>query len=315
MKYLKAGDRFLLFHSFPYDFKVDLPVKISSKIALENTPQEFLEQVEPSLADFVLPGYHLPGSGLVHCCLKYIDESKNCEDESSFLFFTTLAALRLQSPCALSVAGKFKVAEGCDDMDECELFQMDSAWNPQNSIHYSIEDIKSASTLFGIITEDPVLGYKSLTTAYIYFAQVTCGFSKSYQLSYLGLFACLESLFVPEGPNKGTTLGRRASEFLSQLPFSFNVQSWLEGEYKKCRNKYAHGVLDIGPKTKIREPRENAFGRLHEIVRLCLLGFLSLDATILNDLNKSGKRSLQKKLDALPAATGKFFDGKSAFCS
>lgn len=315
MKYLQAGDRYLLFHAFPYDFIVDLPVNLSPQIILEKTPQEFLENVEPSLADFVLPGYHLPGSGMVHCCLKYTDENKRSDDESSFHFFTTLSALRLQSPCAISVAGKFKVADGGDDMDEFELFEMDSPWSSVKPTTYSIEDIKTTSNLLGIITQEPVLGYKRLTTACIYFAQVTCGFSKSYQLSYLGLFACLESLFVPDGPNKGATLGRRTSAFLSRIQFPFNVQSWLEDEYRNYRNKYAHGVLDISPKTKIRESRQNAFGRLHEIVRLCLLGFLSLDGSILNDLNESGKRSLQRKLDTLSVATGKFLSGQSAFCS
>jgi len=312
---LKARDRYLLFHSFPYNFQVDLPVNLTSKVTLENTPQEFLEQVEPALADFVLPGYHLPGTGLVHCCLKYSDRDNNSEDESSFLFFTTLTALRLQSPCRLSVAGQFKVSDKGDDMDDIELFEMDSPWSSSISSHYSIEDIKSASTLLGIITQEPVLGYKRLTTACIYFAQVTCGFSKSYQLSYLGLFACLESLFVPDGPNKGTTLGRRVSSFLKKLPFSFNLQSWIKEEYRTYRNKYAHGVLDISPKTKSRKPREEAFGRLHEIVRLCLLGFLSFDAITLNDIDKCGKRSLQKKLDALPEATGKFLAGQSPYCS
>lgn len=315
MKYLQAGDRYLLFHAFPYDFTVDLPVDLSPKIALEKTPQEFLEHVEKSLADYVLPGYHLPGSGFVHCCLKYNSKDKKSEEESSFHFFTTVSALRLQSPCALSVAGKFKVADSGDDMDEIELFEMDSVWSSAKPTSYSIADIKSASNLLEIITQEPVLGYKRLTTAFIYFAQVTCGFSKSYQLSYLGLFACLESLFVPEGPNKGTKLGRRTSAFLSQIQFSFNVQSWLEDEYRNYRNKYAHGVLEISPKIKSRKSRQNSFGRLHEIVRLCLLGFLSLDGSILNNLNESSKSSLQKKIDALPVANGKFLVGQSAFCS
>ena len=288
---------------------------MTSKITLENTPQKFLEQVEPALADFVLPGYHLPGTGLVHCCLKYSDVDSSSEDESSFLFFTTLTALRLQSPCSLSIAGQFKVSEEGDDMEDIELFEMDSSWSSATPLHYSIGDIKRASDLLEIITQEPVLGYKRLTTACIYFAQVTCGFSKSYQLSYLGLFACLESLFVPDGPNKGTTLGRRVSSFLKQQPFSFNLQTWIEKEYRACRNKYAHGILDISPKTKSRKPREEAFGRLHEIVRLSLLGFLSLGDATLNDQNKSSKRSLQKNLDALPEANGKFLAGQSPYCS
>jgi len=307
----------LLFHSFPYDFDVDLPIGLSSNVYLDNTPQEFLESIDPALADYILPGYHLPGMDLTHCCLRYSCDIKNLNKiDPTYLFFSTITALRLQSPRPLSIAGKFKIDPTGNDMDDIELFQMDSVWNPSQDFHeYNEGEIKTASQIIKIIIQDPVLGYKRLSTASIYFSQITCGFSKSYQLSFIGLFACLESLFVPEGPCKGKTLGRRISNFLKPFTFPFEISSWIEKEYRNGRNKYAHGVLDIAPSTKIRTSRIKAFGRLHEITRLCLLGFFSLESSIIQNLNSCGKRKLQTELDKLPAVTGKYLINQSPFCS
>jgi hypothetical protein len=99
MRSPKAGDNYLLFHSFPYDFEVDLPLSLLSNVYLDNTPQEFLASVNPSLACFVLPGYHLPGMGLVNCCLRYsCDIPKDNAIDPTYLFFSSITALRLQSP-------------------------------------------------------------------------------------------------------------------------------------------------------------------------------------------------------------------------
>ena len=291
-----AGDSYLLFHSFPYDFEVDLPLNLSSDVYLDNTPQGFLDSVESALADFVLPGYHLPGMGLKHCSLRYsCDNNNKNRFDPTYLFFSSISALRLQSPTNLSIAGKFKIDHSGNEMDDIKLFQLDSPWSPSDyTLIYSIDDIWSASKLSNILIQEPSIGYKRLTTATIYFSQVTCGFSKSYQLAYLGLFACLEALFVPEGSYKGKTLGRRISTFLNRFNFPFDISSWVEDEYRTGRNKYAHGVLDINPNTKIRDSRIIAFGRLHEIARLCLLGFFSLDSSILHKLDGCGKKNSAK---------------------
>jgi len=312
-----AGDSYLLFHSFPYDFEVDLPLNLLSDVYLDNTPQGFLESVESALADFVLPGYHLPGMGLTHCSLRYCCDNNNKNKfDPTYLFFSSISALRLQSPNNLSIAGKFKIDQSCNDMDDIELFQLDSPWSPSDyTLIYSADDIRSASQLSNILIQEPAIGYKRLTTAIIYFSQITCGFSKSYQLAYLGLFACLEALFVPDGSYKGKTLGRRISNFLNGFNFPFDISSWVEDEYRTGRNKYAHGVLDINPNTKIRDSRIIAFGRLHEIARLCLLSFFSLDKSILQNLSECGKNTLQKELDNLPEASGKYISNQSPFCS
>lgn len=291
-------------------------MSLLSNVYLDNTPQGFLASVNPSLACFVLPGYHLPGIGLVNCCLRYSsDIRKDNAFDPTYLFFSSITALRLQSPNSLRVAGKFKVNQSGDDMDAVALFQLDSTWNPSHTSRYSADDVKSASQLLRVLIQKPALGYKRLTTAIIYFSQITCGFSKSYQLAYLGLFACLESLFIPEGSYKGKTLGRRISSFLRGFSFPFCISSWIEDEYRTCRNKYAHGVLDINPTTKLRNSRAIAFGRLHEITRLCLLGFFSIDSSILQTLDACGKGTLQKKLDRLPEASGKYLANQSPFCS
>ena len=66
------GDRFLLFSAFNYDFSTDLPIWLEPSIQFAPTPQGVLDNAKPSQqAGFVLPGYGLPGTGVVHCCLRH----------------------------------------------------------------------------------------------------------------------------------------------------------------------------------------------------------------------------------------------------
>lgn len=309
MSSAKVGDIFLLFHQLPYDFEEDLPLAIAPNVFLEHTPQSILEKAEPAITDYVLPGYHIEGTGLTNCCLTYCaDKGVTSKFESSYLLFSSITALRLSYPLEINVAGKFEVGIEIDLIRNAELFELCSPWNPTvKNLFYSKRDIKLASDISKLLIQDPVRGYERLTTAIIYFSQVTCGFSMSYQLSILGLFACLEALYTPEGKNKGSTLGRMISQFLSNFTFPFNLAEWIEKEYKN-RNKITHGAQYIAPTTKLREPKYKAFGRLHEITRLSILGFLSISDSLVKRLSQSGKRKLQSELDNLPTASGKYID-------
>ena len=60
----KIGDLYLLFHQLPFDFDKDLPLDLGPGVCLDSTPQYLLDNAEPALADYVLPGYHLSGTGL-----------------------------------------------------------------------------------------------------------------------------------------------------------------------------------------------------------------------------------------------------------
>ncbi len=64
------GDIFLLFNDLPYDFNADLPLPIGSGVCIDTTPQEWLDSSDQGLADYLLPGYSLPGVVLNNCCLR-----------------------------------------------------------------------------------------------------------------------------------------------------------------------------------------------------------------------------------------------------
>jgi hypothetical protein len=150
--------------------------------------------------------------------------------------------------------------------------------------------------------------FKKLQTALIFFGQVTVGMSRAFQLCHIGLFAALEALFVPSG-NKASTLAKRVSSFLSSFQFPEPMENWIENEYKHGRNKLVHGIHDATFGASMSPARSKAFGRLHEITRLCLLGFLSIADCKLKELYSSEK-SLKCAIDNLGAATGQYLQGQ-----
>lgn len=320
----KEGDVFLLFHKLPFDFhSKKLPLDIFPNLCLDRTPKELLDPTahhsvddskalteHQALAGFVLPGYGLEPK--TNCCLRYyyagINEYRDFEPKE--LFFISVTALRLRKPIGIEIAGQFEVGKKDYLIEKPQLFQITSTWNPNGDLRYSGEDISVVSCIAKDLLQIPERErkYKRITSAIIYFSQVTCGFSKSLQLCYLGLWFALEALFVPERKgSKADKLARRIPRFLSNFEFTENMSAWIKKEYKE-RNKLAHGIQDIMPLTGIRDSRAEAFGRLHEITRLCILGFLSLDQSKHVSLS-------QNELDALEPASGEYLEGQRMFFS
>ncbi len=155
-----------------------------------------------------------------------------------------------------------------------------------------------------------------LTSARVLFAQVTIGMTSSLQMATMGLFAALEALFVPQG-NKAECLGSRVAHFLARMPFPFDVASWLKDEYIKRRHGLMHGVQNIlaWGWTPIDEEKLQAFGRLHELVRLSVLGFLSLPGDLIRQHSNLTGTQLRHFFDDLPAAGGSFFEGQRPWSS
>jgi hypothetical protein len=120
----------------------------------------------------------------------------------------------------------------------------------------------------------------------------------------------LEALFVPTGKNKDATLGARVSSFLGTFDFPEDLRQWLSKEYRCGRNNIAHGIHDVSFRTRLQDVRGKAFGRLHEIVRLCTLGFMGLRDEQLHSLSTMTGGKLRKELDNLNPAAGKFIDGQ-----
>ena len=185
-----------------------------------------------------------------------------------------------------------------------------SPWQPHRDRFYTPADISAAADIASRLIELDRLVYKRITTALVYFSQVTVGLSQSFQLSYLGLFAALEALFVPTGKNKDATLGARVSTFLAKFDFPENLRQWLSKEYRYGRNNIAHGVHEVSFGTRLQDVRGKAFGRLHEIVRLCILGFMALGDKQLRSLSIMTGGNLRKELDNLSPASGRFIEGQ-----
>ena len=323
----KAGDVFLLFTEFPYDFDGDeLPLKLLENIYFDRTPSELLAPNRFSssnnerdlleyagLVNMVLPGHTLPGVGIVHCCLRY--DSGNINQYSDFesheLFSTFITALRLQKPCPIAVGGIFRF--GGDD----EPIQGPTLWNlttPYIShLSYSQKEIQLSANITKDLLEIRRFSDENrIKSALTYFSQVTQGFSRSLQLSYLGLWASLEAMFQPTGNNKAKTLAKRIAVYLSTFGFPQDMGKWLENEYTNRRSRLIHGSHIAPPNLKnVKSP--DAFSKLHEITRLCFLGFLSLEESKRTQILQQKGKQLQRTLDNLGQAQGKFLDQQKMY--
>ena len=130
-------------------------------------------------------------------------------------------------------------------------------------------------------------------------------------MSYLGLFRALEALFVPTGQRKHKTLACRVALFLD---LSDRQRQWLQEEYALGRSTLAHGVDDAMPWSELPPEKWQALGCLHEMTRLCVLGFMSLDDEVLRSLSDKSGKKLETLLNDLPPATGKLVQGQTMWC-
>jgi hypothetical protein len=131
----------------------------------------------------------------------------------------------------------------------------------------------------------------------------------SFQLSYFGLFSVLEGLFCPNG-NKARTLSRRVCNFLA----SFNVDyDRIYKEYKTRRHQIGHGVYSPHPDQPLSGEKKNRFGYLHEVTRLCILGFLSMDDTMKDEIFLTTGSRRQSALDAISPASGLFIESQKLY--
>jgi hypothetical protein len=154
------------------------------------------------------------------------------------------------------------------------------------------------------------VGPVRLKYALVVFTQVTTGFSLSYQMCVLGLHAALEALFAPSGGgNYAKTLGARLGSQLSSYDYGMGICDWIEKHYTTERHSLSHGSWQFSPDPPRFDKRKDDFGRLHEIVRLSLLGFLSLGPKEVAFLDLTGK-NLQRALDRITPANGGFIRGQ-----
>lgn len=327
----KKGDVFLLFKELPYDYHSgDIPIKIIENLYFDNTPLELLiPQRYYSLSDvnvlleyaglvnLILPGHTLPGMGIVHCCLRYdsaeINQFSDCKP--STLFSTFITSLRLQKPCPIIVGGQFEVGSSDEPIQKPSYSRLlTSPHNPKPKLRYSKKDVQLSSEICKDLLTIRQLNNKSrIKSAIIYFSQVTQGFSISLQLCYLGIWAALEAIFHPTGNYKAETIARRITSYLSAFDLPEDMEEWLKTEYIHRRSKFAHGWHVAPPPLQNIRRGKDAFPKLHEITRLCLLGFISLDQSEQIQISKQKGKILQQKLDNLGQAKGKYLSQQKMY--
>lgn len=325
---ITPGDIFLLFYSFPFDFGADLPIGIGPAVFLDSTPPQILDEANPAgLADFVLPGYSLPGIGLVQCCLrKPVSMMVPGGMTAPNALFSSLAALRLVAPLGIEIAGQFELSNSPEKISSPTLYNLRSSWQPSSGQYryYTGALIDTASRVADRIMA--IRDEKRIFTAYNLFTQVTVGMVSSLQMAIMGLFAALEALFVPKG-NYARALATRVARFLSPFQFPMELAKWVEEEYIHARSKLIHGIQDMHPSGK--QPRQQgqvsvggvdptrtlAFGRLHELVRLSTLGFLSLPDEVIKEHSRKTGTHLQDLVEKLGPAEGEFINTQTAWCN
>jgi len=317
----RVGDIFLLFQKLPYDFHSDkLPIKIFENLYFDDTPSELLDwqrfysggaEVDGLLehvsrVNIVLPYYNL-SDRVNHCCFRYdtLKTSQYPNVAASSLFANLITALRLQKPCPIVGGGQFEVGSDDEPIKNPASWNRTTVHNPRDAGHYSNDDIQVASNITKDLLEiRQANDERQLESALIYFSQVSQGFSISLQLSYLGLWAALEALFRPTGTNKAKTIAKRITAYLSGfLENDEDVEQWLITEYIKRRSEFIHGSHIAPPDLQNVRRGKDAFPELHEVTRLCLLGFLSMEKSQRRQVFQ--KKGMQKRLDSLACAEGK----------
>jgi len=305
---IKPGDTILLFREFSYDFEQDLPLAVGPNVYLNKTPLSLLRAADSQLVNLALPGYEPNLSIPLSCLHSPTIKGPPPGPEPTDFFFNSIAALRLRTPLYIEISGQFEVGQD-KSIKTSTLYNYWSPWQPKTNVYYSGEDIHVAADIATRLIEVNK-SVSRFRDGVILFSQVTSGFSVSLQMCYLALFSVLEFLFGPLKGNMAAVLARRVKQFLSPFDFQVSLQDWLEGEYKRGRSRLIHGLRDMIPWRESRETRYEAFGRLHEIARLAILGFLSFDENKLQLLSKSKEG---KELESLGPATGRFLRGQRAW--
>jgi len=325
----KQRDVFLLFRKLPYDFHSgDLPIKIFENLYFDNTPSELLDPQRffsptdvnglleyAGIVNMILPGHTLPGTGIVHCCLRYDSAKGNqypdCKPPT--LFSTFITSLRLQKPCPITIGGRFEVGSSDKPIQKfTPSILFPSPHYPKLRLRYSKKDVQVSSN----ITEDLLEIRQSnderqLESAIIFFSQVTQGFSISLQLCYLGLWAALEAIFQPTGSKKAETIARRITAYLSAFDLPEDMELWLKTEYINRRSKFIHGSHIAPPVLQNVRKGKEAIPKLHEVTRLCLLGFLSMEKSERSQVFQ--KTGMQKRLDSFVCAEGKYLNKQRTY--
>jgi hypothetical protein len=226
-------------------------------------------------------------------------------------------AFRLRAPVAVQSIGDFTLSDDGLSLQSLNLYKVVSPWQPDPAAYYTDRDARFASGIARRLLSALDPKYGRVAQAIALFWQITMGQYLAFPGAYLALYAVLEHLFVPD-KTKATTLANRASSFLSGFtaPATWCIQQWLRQDYDHGRSKLAHGdIRDVNPWQPGLDPdKEKRLGRLHEICRLCILGFISLPDHELQTIGRATGTRLQKQIEQLAPATGRFLKHQRMWC-
>ena len=259
------------------------------EVYLSYTPQTFLDNLEPKeQSSFLLPGYGLPGMGIVNSCLHYKPVSESLDfPVVQEMFFNTVTSFRLIAPLHIHVSSSCTISSE-KSVRNMNLYSMRSPYNPLANSFYTGVSLHLSKNVLNRIPQIRDLSPTKIFNAYRFFQHVTCGYGRSLQMVYLTLWSILEFILQPsigKHKNYAANIARRIGPFLDGFDNSSEVSELIVKDYKENRHKRIHGLTAITQNSMMKGYRgddeipsaaEAVIGILHEVVRLSLLKLFSL---------------------------------------
>jgi hypothetical protein len=309
-------DEYLLFTDLPFNFEVDLPLDFGNGVFLVDPgPAYQVIDADDELAALATPE-RVARMGQVDACLRSAHGRGGSERARENLWLAVLA-LRLARPVHIGTSSSFGVEAGQWAGMGISLSKMETSVNPQAAASFDADVVRQARDInrrLQTMRKPALARFRSAMTMY---SHVDLGRVASWQLSVLGLFACLDCLFPQPSPRVanylvrekyGERLARRVAKFLSTIARPPRLQSWIATSYGRWRNPLAHGFHDVGLGSRGSASRSAMLLKLHEVTRLTLLGFMGLsNDDILGLLPAHADTvAVQNGLDAIGAAPASY---------
>ena len=288
MSNYSKDDIFLLFNNLPIDSCDSPPMQIAPGVLLESCPTEIfhksiLENNDVSFSfDCCVPGYYSQIFYDAFCLRTPVGLNNNKKVNPLSLLFITVVCLRLVKPLYIKIAGSFKYHNHDDPINEPVIYWNETPWPNKDTYCrddeqlYYHEDLEICYNLVKRVLEIDALKFERFIGAFVLFAQVSRGATSSYQMAYLALFAILETLFNPGSSKIASILSKRIDAFLNTIKKDFSIAELINDQYISERN-IIHGKQSLSSiNQKLSKEKYEIFGKMYEICRLSLLGFISM---------------------------------------
>lgn len=283
---------YLLFSEFEFDFNVQIPRAVGNGVWLDRIDDvdaaihhgDYRNVVPP----LVVP-YQVAGVGQVHVCLRTEVVAERGLDAGLGRIWWALISMRLAKPFRFAASG-FVLVNGAM-IPRFGPYSYASVVNPAHVGRLDEASLGTALRIHSAMRSWRGRGMERPRSALILFSQSTMGMVLSWQLSMLGLIAALEAVFphprarsiqnaIDGGASYGERLARRVASFLGPRPNLLGTRVWLARIYDAHRNSLAHGIHVAPARRSQLRANSDQLVRMHESVRLVLLGMLGTPANI-----------------------------------